>query len=256
MSQNEAVLNWLKREPITPAQALAHIGLPTFEEWKDAGVIDPRLDGYEVSSLGRIKSKERMVNHPKGGLKIVRERILKTASSPGGYQSVCLKKRGTHLIHRLVAIAFIPNESLKPCVNHIDGNKGNNTVENLEWCTYSENEKHSYLVLNKKPSKTSLGKFGELNTGSKRVAARNRSGKIIHAWGGASEAARKLDSSQGHISAICRGERPSTFGYSLEYISNNEYENYKSLRNEGHKITAQIIESPNGKHFARYELVR
>ena len=53
------------------------------------------------------------------------------------------------LAHRLVAIIFIPNKQKKPCVNHIDGNKLNNDFTNLEWCNYSENERHSYDVLGK-----------------------------------------------------------------------------------------------------------
>jgi len=56
------------------------------------------------------------------------------------------------LVHRLVAQAFIPNPFQKPCVNHKDGNRINNKLENLNWVTYSENEKYSYTVLGKKPN--------------------------------------------------------------------------------------------------------
>jgi hypothetical protein len=127
------------------------------------------------------------------------------------------------LIHRLVALAFIENEFDKPCVNHIDGNKNNNNASNLEWCTFSENEKHSYQILNKRPVKSGSGKFGELSHSSKPVAAISSHGEIVFAWGGASEAARLLNSSQGHISGICRGDRPTTFDFSLKYISRDEY---------------------------------
>ena len=62
-------------------------------------------------------------------------------------------------IHRLVANAFIYNSENKLCVNHIDGNGGNNNVENLEWCTYSENELHSYGVLKKKNAARKLNEL-------------------------------------------------------------------------------------------------
>lgn len=69
-----------------------------------------------------------------------------------GYKRVTLSMNGNikrYQVHRLVAIHFVPNPSSKPCVNHIDGDKHNNYMENLEWCTHQENEMHSYSVLGK-----------------------------------------------------------------------------------------------------------
>lgn len=68
-----------------------------------------------------------------------------------GYARFTLYNEGRNQwqAHRLVATIYIPNPENKPCVNHKDGNKFNNHVDNLEWCTYSENETHSYRVLNK-----------------------------------------------------------------------------------------------------------
>lgn len=69
-----------------------------------------------------------------------------------GYKRVALSVNGKtkrFQVHRLVAMYFIENPLNKPCVNHIDGDKENNNINNLEWCTYSENERHSYDVLNK-----------------------------------------------------------------------------------------------------------
>ena len=103
------------------------------EKWK---LIKDYKGLYKVSSLGRIKSLSRKTTN--GG-------ILKQNKSRF-YLSVCLSKEGylrTFSVHRLVAKHFIPNPKDKPYVNHKDGNKFNNKVENLEWTTPSENKIHA-----------------------------------------------------------------------------------------------------------------
>lgn len=70
------------------------------------------------------------------------ERPLATHINNRGYRAVCLRKT-TFMVHRLVAQAFIPNPENKPVVNHIDGNKLNNHVSNLEWATVAENNRHA-----------------------------------------------------------------------------------------------------------------
>ena len=99
------------------------------EIWKD-------IEGYEglyqVSNLGRVKSLAR-----KTGNQYNKENILSKERTRKGYYRVQLTKNKEHKhypIHRLVAIAFIPNPDNLPCVNHKDENKGNNCVYNLEWC--------------------------------------------------------------------------------------------------------------------------
>ena len=104
---------------------------------------------YEVSNLGRVKSLMRFskkVIH--GNVFMTTECIMKTHMVNSGYMKVGLKLPGTRLakqctIHRLVAIAFIPNPENKDQVNHIDGIKTNNTIDNLEWVTRSENQIHA-----------------------------------------------------------------------------------------------------------------
>jgi hypothetical protein len=105
---------------------------------------------YEISNLGNVRSIERMVSHFRGGLKLNASKVLKAGKSKNGYLTVsfCVDgEKSNHTVHRLVARAFIENESNKPQVNHKDGNKHNNVVSNLEWVTVSENGIHAYQVL-------------------------------------------------------------------------------------------------------------
>lgn len=114
------------------------------EIWKD-------IKGYEglyqISNLGRIKSLPRKYKN-----RAIKKEFIKSMSiTPKGYLRVGLSKNNIiayYSPHRLVAEAFIPNYNNKPCVNHKDCNPSNNVVENLEWCTYKEN--NSYKLHNAK----------------------------------------------------------------------------------------------------------
>lgn len=106
------------------------------------------IDGYEVSSSGKVRSKDRLVPRSDTGTLVFQKglEIIQTTDNCG-YLRVrlsVLNSKSTHKVHRLVAIAFIPNPDKLPQVNHKDGHKQNNVVENLEWVNNSENQKHSY----------------------------------------------------------------------------------------------------------------
>lgn len=104
---------------------------------------------YEVSNKGRVRSLNRKVSNGHG-FYIKEGRVLAISKTTTGYWKVELKKSGekrrSMKVHRLVAFAFIPNSENKPNINHIDGNPLNNNVENLEWCTQSENMLHANKV--------------------------------------------------------------------------------------------------------------
>ena len=102
---------------------------------------------YEVSSIGRVRSLGREIIDSKGRKQCFKERILKLQYDRYGYLYVPLRNRDNRKkfkVHRLVAEAFIPNPDNLPQINHIDGNKDNNKVENLEWCTNKYNVLHAH----------------------------------------------------------------------------------------------------------------
>ena len=166
------------------------------EIWKE-------VKGYEnlyyVSDKGNIKSAYKNI-------------ILRFAYTYNGYRRVKLFGKGkpkTCMVHRLVAEAFIPNPSNKEQVNHIDGNKTNNSVENLEWCTQSENLRHAC-------------KMGLIDTSKawhiqeKKVYQKTLDGKIIKEWNSLSEASRNLNIPVGNISHCCKGRIKHAGGYKWE----------------------------------------
>lgn len=109
------------------------------EIWKPV----PRYEEYyEVSNLGRVK-------RTKSGIGTQSGRILKGYTDPDGYKRVDLtvnnKSKG-FFVHRLVATAFLSNPENKPQVNHIDGNKQNNNISNLEWVTQEQNMAHAWRI--------------------------------------------------------------------------------------------------------------
>ena len=149
------------------------------EIWKD-------INGYEgyykISNLGNVKSIDRFDGvHDRKGT------IIKQNLKQNGYLQVGLRmhnKRKWFGVHRLVAIHFIENPENKPQVNHIDGNKKNNTVGNLEWVTPKENQNHATkLGLRKNVLKGEkhryYGKFGADSHSAKKVIRRNpKTGEI------------------------------------------------------------------------------
>lgn len=173
------------------------------EIWKDIKGFEGL---YQVSNLGRVKSVEHIVNDPLNGTRTVKERILSSEKMKCGYLRTALSKDSKMkkvLTHRLVAETFIPNSQNKPQVNHIDGNKKNNAVSNLEWCNNSENILHA--------DKTGLRDMKKLYKRCRCI----ETGEIFESI---KAAGKFVGMTPTQISSACKGKRNTVKGFHFEYI--------------------------------------
>lgn len=207
----------VKIEDISIMQNTSIENLPN-ELWKPIMGFE---ENYEISNYSRVKRiKVVFIQKSKSG-KLHRNlrppSILKQHISKRGYYTLTLqnkpiKKRAK--IHRLVAIHFIPKVKGKDHVNHINGIKTDNRVENLEWCTNQENTQHSYDFLNRKTTK------GVLNKGSsKKVFKFNLKGVLLKEYPSCAEAARELNGTTSNIAKCARGGIKNAYGYVWKYLN-------------------------------------
>lgn len=177
---------------------------------------------YDISNLGNVQSKGKKYTDSLGRNMNKAPKKISVRIGTIGYLCVDLNCNGISTqkhIHRLVAEAFIPNPENKPTVNHKDGNKLNNDISNLEWATYSENNKHAIDIgLRQSPW---TGVFGADNPQSKPVVQLNKKGEIINTFVSAREAQEKTGISYKHISDCCLGKRHTTGGFRWEFLKDN-----------------------------------
>lgn len=182
------------------------------EEWRTAVYDGEIYEGlYKVSNLGRILSLD--YNHTgKPGL-------MNPHETKKGYLNVQLWKNGerkTYRVHRLIAFTFLENPDNLPQVNHIDENKKNNRVDNLEWKSPKGNCNHG--TRNERSAKAR----------SKRVIQLSLSGDLIREWESTKECGRN-GFNQGHVGACCRGERKSHKGFRWMYAEDYKEKQFKEL---------------------------
>lgn len=173
------------------------------ETFKD---IEGYENRYQINQNGDIKTIE-----------CGKFKLLKPSIGKNGYRKVILSQRGfryTFLVHRLLAKAFIPNPENKPCINHINGIRSDNRIENLEWCTMSENSIHSYKVLGRTCGERKKG--GE-NPRSKNITQYTKQMEFVKTFGGCREAGRETNINHKSISHCALGKRPSAGGYIWKY---------------------------------------
>lgn len=177
---------------------------------------------YEVSNLGRVRSLPRLGRwcvNGRCGTYTRKLKLLKPIPTRTGYTQVNLTYDNDEIgrcrnVHRLVAEAFIPNPEKKTQVNHKDGIKTNNCVDNLEWVTPSENGLHSYRVLGNET--WTKGLFGGDHPTAKPVLQLSLSGEKINRWDCISDAVR-AGYEGSCITRCCRGQSRTHRGYLWKY---------------------------------------
>lgn len=160
------------------------------EEWKEIS----EYPDIKISNTGKIYSKYS-------------KRLQKITLNNEGYYVVNVRSltrgRNSHLLHRIIAQAFIPNSNNLNCVNHIDGDKKNNKISNLEWVTKADNNRHAY-------------KTGLANTEKAVIAKNIKTGEIIE-FKSAREITRQLGIDYRQVSDTCYGKQHTCHGYEFDF---------------------------------------
>lgn len=195
------------------------------EVWKDIKGYEGK---YQVSNRGKIRSL------------VHGNRIRKTViNNRDKYEYVSLfsNKVHTHKVHRLVAEAFIPNPEHKPQVNHINGNKQNNYVENLEWVTAKENNRHAIVTGLRKKNNSKIVNQYDLN------------GNFIKNWHSIRTIEKELKIANSSITACCKGKLKTAGGFTWRYYNEETKNNNINI-----DLTNRFFKSERARKVEQYDL--
>lgn len=191
--------------------------------------------GYTIDKDGTLRSYKRYVRDDKTGQYIktvvdfkIKPKILKGSIDSNGYRYYDFKKsnnkRTCPKAHRLIALAFIENPKKDEYteINHIDGNKLNNSIENLEWCSRSQNVQHSYDTKLNDVEKYLKGsknyQWDSNHKNCKPVGKYTENGEFIKKFNSLAMAARDVNGDYSNISKVCSGKSQSAYGFKWKYI--------------------------------------
>lgn len=166
------------------------------------------FENYYVSNFGKVKT-------PRG-------KLLKEHFNYKGYVMVSLSKHNKCKLlslHRIVAKAFIPNPNQLPCINHIDEDKTNNCINNLEWCDNAYNKRYSSAI---------------------KVMQYDIHGNYIKTWGAVADIEHDLNIPTTNISKCCRGQIKSINGFIFLYENTHIEERLQELNNRKHKSKTEL----------------
>lgn len=241
------------------------------EVWKDVVGYEGL---YQVSNLGRVRSLDRIVNGNR-----LKGKILSQVKDTKGYLFLRLSKNGNSkrfLVHRLIAEAFIPRIEGKNYIDHINGIRDDNRIENLRWCTHQENDsfplsrlhrsqakmgnqvwlgKHHTEESKKKISEARKGKknpnyWKNLSDENKRkiqaaayeknrveIEQYTKEGKLVKVWGSIASAARALGLCKSNIHKCCNGKNKSSGGFVWKYRNEQSHKDKQDSLSSLHRCS-------------------